>query len=389
MDAWIRLNVCLVSTIPMQAFDYQPRTRVIFGAGSLEDLGEAARSLGAARALVVSDPGIVATGYTGRAVELLEESGLKAFEFTEVEKDPTTRHVDAGLAAAQEHEIDLIVGLGGGSSIDCAKGINFLLTNGGEMADYRGIGKATKPMLPLIAVPTTAGTGSEVQSFALIADEKTRQKMACGDSKAAPAVAVLDPDLTLTQPPEVTAVTGIDAITHAVETWVTKKRNPVSELFSRQAWHLLSESLPVVLRDPDNRAARAGMLLGSHYAGAAIENSMLGAAHSCANPLTAHHDVTHGAAVGMMLPAVIRFNAREVGGLYTQLDGDAGGAEGLARTIEDLMRQAELPTRLSEYDILQEALPRLAEEASNQWTASFNPREVTARELLEIFQCVY
>ena len=389
MDAWIRLNVCLVSTIPMQAFDYQPRTRVIFGAGSLEDLGEAARSLGAARALVVSDPGIVATGYTGRAVELLEESGLKAFEFTEVEKDPTTRHVDAGLAAAQEHEIDLIVGLGGGSSIDCAKGINFLLTNGGEMADYRGIGKATKPMLPLIAVPTTAGTGSEVQSFALIADEKTRQKMACGDSKAAPAVAVLDPDLTLTQPPEVTAVTGIDAITHAVETWVTKKRNPVSELFSRQAWHLLSESLPVVLRDPDNRAARAGMLLGSHYAGAAIENSMLGAAHSCANPLTAHHDVTHGAAVGMMLPAVIRFNAREVGGLYTQLDGDAGGAEGLARTIEELMRQAELPTRLSEYDILQEALPRLAEEASNQWTASFNPREVTARELLEIFQCVY
>ena len=373
----------------MQAFDYQPRTRVIFGAGSLERLGEAARSLGGTRALVVSDPSIVATGYTGRAVELLEASGLNAFEFTEVEKDPTTRHVDAGLAAVQEHQSDLIVGLGGGSSIDCAKGINFLLTNGGKMADYWGVGKATKPMLPLIAIPTTAGTGSEVQSFALIADEKTRQKMACGDSKAAPAVAVLDPDLTLTQPPEVTAVTGIDAITHAVETWVTKKRNPVSELFSRQAWHLLSESFPVVLRDPDNRAARAGMLLGSHYAGAAIENSMLGAAHSCANPLTAHHDVTHGAAVGMMLPAVIRFNAREVGGLYTQLDGDLGGAEGLARTIEDLMQQAKLPTRLSEYDILQEALPRLAQEASNQWTASFNPREVTARELLEIFQCVY
>ena len=373
----------------MQAFDYQPRTRVFFGAGSLERLGEAARSLGGTRALVVSDPGIVATGYTRRAVELLEEGGLKAFEFSEVEKDPTTRHVDAGLAAAQEHEIDLIVGLGGGSSIDCAKGINFLLTNGGEMADYRGIGKATKPMLPLIAVPTTAGTGSEVQSFALIADEKTRQKMACGDSKAAPAVAVLDPDLTLTQPPEVTAVTGIDAITHAVETWVTKKRNPVSELFSRQAWHLLSESLPVVLRYPDDRAARASMLLGSHFAGAAIENSMLGAAHSCANPLTAHHGVTHGAAVGMMLPAVIRFNAREVDGLYTQLDGDVGGAEGMAQTIEDWMQQAELPTRLSEYDISQEALPRLAEEASNQWTASFNPREVTARELLEIFQCVY
>ena len=176
-----------------QAFDYQPRTRVIFGAGSLERLGEAARSLGGTRALVVSDPGIVATGYTGRAIELLKANGLKAFEFTEVEKDPTTRHVDAGVAAAQEHQIDLIVGLGGGSSIDCAKGMNFLLTNGGKMADYWGVGKATKPMLPLIAVPTTAGTGSEVQSFALIADEKTRQKMACGDSKAAPAVCCLGP----------------------------------------------------------------------------------------------------------------------------------------------------------------------------------------------------
>ena len=250
----------------MQAFDYQPRTRVIFGAGSLERLGEAAHSLGGTRALVVSDPRIMATGYTGRAVEGLEAAGLKAFGFTDVEKDPTTRHVDAGVAAAREHQIDLIVGLGGGSSMDCAKGINFLVTNGGRMADYWGIGKATKPMLPLIAVPTTAGTGSEAQSFALIANEKTRQKMACGDPKAAPAAAILDPDLTLTQPPDITAVTGIDAITHAVETWVTKKRNPVSELFSCQAWHLLSENFPVVLREPNNRAARAGMLLGSHYA---------------------------------------------------------------------------------------------------------------------------
>ena len=201
--------------------------------------------------------------------------------------------------------------------------------------------------------------------------------------------AILDPDLTLTQPSEITAVTGIDAVTHAVETWVTKKRNPVSELFSRRAWHLLSENFPVVLREPNNRAARAGMLLGSHYAGAAIENSMLGAAHSCANPLTAHHGVTHGAAVGLMLPAVIRFNAGEVGGLYAQLDADLGGAEALAQTIEDWMRQAELPTRLSEYDISQEALPLLAEEAARQWTASFNPRQVTARQLLEIYQRVY
>ena len=373
----------------MQPFDYQPRTRVIFGAGSLDRLGEAAHSLGGTRALVVSDPGIAATGYTGRAVEGLEAAGLKAFGFTDVEKDPTTRHVDAGVAAAREHQIDLIVGLGGGSSMDCAKGINFLLTNGGKMADYWGVGKATKPMLPLIAVPTTAGTGSEVQSFALIANEETRQKMACGDPKAAPAVAILDPDLTLTQPSEITAVTGIDAITHAVETWVTKKRSPVSELFSRQAWHLLSENFPVVLREPNNRAARAGMLLGSHYAGAAIENSMLGAAHSCANPLNS--SPRRNTRSGGRHDASCRYSVQRSRGWWSlrKIGRGFGRSGRLGSNDRGLDAAGRASTRLSQYDISPEALPLLAEEASNQWTASFNPRQVTARELLEIYECVY
>lgn len=373
----------------MQSFDFQPGTRVIFGAGTLSQAGELARDLGGTRVLVVSDPGIVAAGHSERAVKSLESAGLSAFLFTGVEKDPTTRHVDAGLAFAKEHRVDLIVGLGGGSSMDCAKGVNFLLTNGGRMADYWGVGKAKKPMLPLIAIPTTAGTGSEAQSFALIADEKTHQKMACGDPKAAAAVAVLDPELTLTQPRLVTAVTGIDAVTHAIETWVTKKRNPISRIYSREAWQRLHQNFSRVMKTPENIEARAEMLLGAHFAGAAIENSMLGAAHSCANPLTAHYGVTHGAAVGLMLPAVIEFNARLAGDLYAGLVHSSDGAGMLARTVQSMLEEAGLPTRLSKYDIPETALPNLAEEAGRQWTANFNPRPVTAKELLGIYQCVY
>ncbi len=207
--------------------------------------------------------------------------------------------------------VDLIVGLGGGSSMDCAKGVNFLLTNGGRMEDYWGVGKATKPMLPMIAVPTTAGTGSEAQSFALIAQAESHMKMACGDKKAACRIAILDPELTVSMPASVTAATGIDAISHAVETFVCNRRNAISQLFSRQAWRLISHGFPRVLADPTDLDARGAMLLGAHLAGAAIENSMLGAAHSMANPLSAHFDTTHGVAIGVLLPHVIRLMAQK------------------------------------------------------------------------------
>jgi alcohol dehydrogenase len=373
----------------MIPFDFQPRTRVIFGPGRLAEAGEAARQLGGTRVLVVSDPDIVAVGYPRRAISILEAAGLDAFLFSAFEHDPTTEHVEAGVGFARERGIDFLIGLGGGSSIDCAKGINFLLTNGGKMADYWGVGKAQKPMLPLIAIPTTAGTGSEAQSFALIADQGTHQKMACGDPKAAAAVAILDPELTLTQPASVTAVTAIDAVSHALETWVTKKRNPVSKLFSREAWRRLSANFERVLRSPEDVEARSEMLLGAHFAGAAIENSMLGAAHACANPLTAHYGVVHGAAVGLMLPAVIRFNNEAVGNLYNELAVSSNGAVGLVEKVDAMLQAAGVARRASHYDIPESALPGLADEAARQWTANFNPRPVGAKELLEIYQHVY
>ena len=324
-------------------------------------------------------------------------AGLEVVVFDDVHSEPTTADVERGLAVARSENIDLIVGFGGGSSMDCAKGINFLLTNGGRMEDYWGVGKATKPMFPLIAVPTTAGTGSEAQSFAIIASSTSHMKMACGDKKAAARIAILDPELSLTMPPAVTAATGIDAISHAVEAHVTKARTAMSQLFSRQAWQLLSRGFPQVLTRAGEGTleARGDMLLGAHLAGAAIENSMLGATHSLANPLSAHFGVTHGVAVGLMLPHVIRFNAAVVGPLYGELASDAGlcskddpraGAI-LAEHIFRLFASAGLPTSLSACKVNHDLIPMMAAEAAAQWTAKFNPRSVDVACLQELYKC--
>ena len=383
-----------VPAASLPAFDYFPLTRVVFGAGVLNRLGETARELGGSRVLLVTDPGLKAAGHPQRAIASLRAAGLEVFVFVGVEENPTTKHVQAGLNFAKQHRIDFITAVGGGSSMDCAKGVNFLLTNGGAMADYKGFNRATKPMLPSIGVPTTSGTGSEGQSFALIADEKTHLKMACGDRKAAFRVSILDPEVTVSQPAHVSAVTGIDAVSHALESYVTTRRNPLSQMFAREAWRLLEANFETVLKHPADLEARGAMQLGAHYAGVAIENSMLGVAHSCANPLTAHYGLTHGIAVGILLPHVVRFNAAAVGALYTDLvhhvgrvNGDqSAAAEMLAGRLTELMRAANLPTTLSACGVSPGIFAVLAEEASQQWTARFNPRPVTETDLFQLYE---
>ncbi len=367
----------------LKSFDHQPRTRIVFGNGSVSRIGGLARELGAKRVLVVTDAGIVKAGHIARAVSALNDAGLQAGVFDRVMENPDTRVVDDCVAAAREFQADLIIGLGGGSSMDTAKGCNFILTNGGRMQDYWGVGKATKPMLPLIAVPTTAGTGSECQSFALISDEVTHVKMACGDPKCAPRIALLDPELTVSMPRIVTVLTGIDAIAHAVETSVSKNRNAISVMYSREAFRLLIEGFERVLRDPKDIEARGFMLLGAAFAGTAIENSMLGSAHSCANPLTANYHIVHGHAVGLMLPHVIHFNSALVDAAleYQNLfNGD------LAARISSLVIEAGLPTTLGACGIDREKISMLAKEAASQWTAKFNPREVTEADFVRLYE---
>ena len=382
----------------LAGFESPSSTRLVFGCGAVSKIGRFTKELGGSKVLVVTDSGIVQAGHASRVSEALKADGIAVEIYDQVRENPTTLDVARCVEVARSQEVDFLIGLGGGSSMDTAKGCNFILTNGGEMKDYWGIGKATQPMLPLIAVPTTAGTGSECQSFALIADEETHQKMACGDVKAAAKIALLDPELTLSQPRRVTACTGVDALAHAVESAVTKKRTPISHLYSREAFRLMVDAFPKVLADGNDLAARGAMLLGASLAGVAIENSMLGAAHSAANPLTAHYDVIHGQAVGLMLPHVVAFNAAEVdarriyaelaatGGLVESWSDQDAAVASLVGYLKQILGTAGLSSDLSSWEIDDSQIGRLADEAANQWTAGFNPRAVGAADFETLYR---
>ncbi|MCY2970713.1 MAG: iron-containing alcohol dehydrogenase [Planctomycetota bacterium] len=376
------------------SFDFSPLNRVIFSPGCSAHAGALVRELGGSRVLLVSDPGLKKAGHSQLVFSSLQKEGHSVFLFDGVEENPEETHVIKGRDFAQLHNIDFIVALGGGSSMDCAKGINFLLTNGGKMSDYKGVGLAKKPMLPSIGIPTTSGTGSEAQSFALITDSSTHLKMACGDKKAAFKICLLDPELTLSQPHMVTAATGIDAISHALESYVSIKKNTISQTFARQAWGMLVDNFPTVLQSPLDINARGAMQLGAHFAGVSIENSMLGICHSCANPLTAHYGIPHGIAIGILLPHVLRFNSNHVGNCYQTLVKDIGRSTNsladsgdiLADIITSFLALAGIPKNLHDCGVSHGILEVLAEEASEQWTAKFNPRPVQEKDLLEIYQ---
>jgi len=379
----------------MVSFDCQPRTRVVFGEGTVRRLGELGRDLGLRRALLVADTGIRDAGYVDEAIGQLRTASIDTMVFDAFGQNPDSVMVEAGRAFAAPLRVDSIIGVGGGSSLDCAKAINFLLTNGGVISDYRGYGKASRPLLPMIAVPTTAGTGSEAQSYAVISDAATHMKMACGDPSAAVRIAILDPELTRTAPARVTAAAGFDAIAHAVETAVTTRRTSLSQMYSHHAWRLLAPAFKRVLEAPADVETRSAMQLGAYFAGAAIEQSMLGAAHACANPLTARYDITHGLALAMILPHVVRWNAVVAMDQYAALLRSAGraangnAAQDLALELEALAATAGIGKRLRDGGVQEEALPELAAQAAQQWTGTFNPRPLDAAGALEIYRAAF
>lgn len=392
----------------MQEFDYQLRPRILFGPGAIERLGTLAEEFKGKRVLVVSDPGVVNAGIYDVGRNSLARSGFEVLGFHDLKENPTTAHVEHGLQVAQTFQPNLIVGLGGGSSMDCAKGINFVYSCGGQMRDYWGVGKATSEMLPMIAVPTTSGTGSETQSFALISDAETHVKMACGDPKAACRIAILDPSLTVTQPSMVTALTGIDALTHALETFVCNRATPMSACFSREAWQLLSNAFTKVLDSPEDLESRGQMQLGACFAGMAIEASMLGVAHALANPLTAILGVPHGQAVGLMMPHVVRFNSpvaeKQYNELFrllepeqTEISNETSAADRIASLFQHWLARAGLATSLTQLpqwpaplkedaNAVDAMIGSLAASAVKQWTATFNPRVATELDMQSLYR---
>ena len=382
-----------LATLPA-LIDWQPRTRLIFGPGVVARAGALAAELGLHDVLLVCDEGIVRSGHADTVQELLERERLCVTRFSEFSENPDGDQAAAAAETITSCCIKGIVAIGGGSSLDCAKGANFLQADGGQIADFRGYGKVRGTMLPMIGIPTTAGTGSDAQSYAVLSDARTHVKMACGDPGAAFRIALLDPVLTCSQPPGVTASSGYDALSHAVEAFVTTARTPLSQTFAREAWRLIRGQFGRVLREPDHIEARGAMLLGSHLAGLAIEHSMLGAAHACANPLTAQFDVTHGIAVSLMLPHVVRWNAEAVGPLYADLlDGTASpdplAGERLAGELEQVAASCGFPSSLTAAGVREDALPALAEAAAAQWTGGFNPRPLTRDSALALYRAAF
>lgn len=366
----------------MIGFSFHCRTRIEFGPGCVARAGEFASSLGGRRVMLVTDPGLVAAGHAQRVQDILIDHAESVTVFSDVHENPSTDDVARAVHACSQIKPDLLVALGGGSTIDTAKAANLVHCNGGAIADYVGDGKATHALLPLIAIPTTAGTGSEVQRFALVSDAATHRKLACGDVKATPAVAMLDPQLTHSCPRMVTIYAGIDALSHAMETAVTRTRHAMSLMCSHAAARRLVRSLPRVLDHPDDCGARADVLLGATWAGLAIEHSMLGAAHACANPLTARFGVVHGHAVGIMLPHVMRFNAADAALAEAYA---AAGVGDVHRVVDDLLGKTGLALRLRDLGVTDADVPALAADAALQWTGRHNPRPLTPDDIADLY----
>ena len=366
----------------MHPTDAHPSPRILFGAGRLAELPDCLASLGSKHALIVTDPGIVAAGHVARATAFLTAAGIPATVFEGSHTNPTESDIEACRDFAKTINPDVLIGLGGGSSMDTAKGCNFLLHNPGRMADYKGYGLARNAMLPFIAIPTTAGTGSECQSFAIVSSDGTHEKMACGDPKALAHTAILDPELTASQPQSVATLTALDALSHALESAVCTKRNAISSAFSTESFQLISTAIRDVLTGTADLETRGRMLHGAALAGCAIENSMLGAAHATANPLTARFNVPPGLAVTIMLPHVILLNQSdpEIAAIYQGLarDLDAPLIDWLEKTIS----LADLPKP----EIPISAIPELADAATHQWTSRFNPVRLDHALLTTLYQ---
>jgi alcohol dehydrogenase len=380
--------------------------RLIAGANASAQVGEVARELGRRRVLLISDPGVVRAGHVSSVERSLTQQGLAVFVFSDTRENPTTIDVQRCLQFCQSSSTSnlsdvMFVAVGGGSAIDTAKGANFLLTNGGAMRDYQGKNKASVPLLPMIAIPTTAGTGSECQSAAVIADALSHEKFACLDPSALPCVAILDPLLTLSMPPRVTACTGIDALVHAIETSVTTARTPASIAHAHRAAALLFGNLGKVFDKPDDIDARAAVQLGAATAGMAIELSMLGAAHAAANPLTAKLNLAHGHAVGLMLPHVIRFNAADeataanyadlalAAGLVATSVSHPAAVASLLNAFAVMMSRSGLPTSLRSMGVDRSLLTPLSADAALQWTARFNPRPITTNDFARLYESAW
>ncbi|UTT49936.1 iron-containing alcohol dehydrogenase [Rhodococcus gordoniae] len=372
------------------------------GGGAVAEIGKVVAGLGLARPLVVTDKFLVGTGAVDRMVAQLDAAGLHPAVFADTVPDPTTASLDAGVAAVAEHDADCVIGFGGGSPMDTAKALGLLVRQGGHMRDYKAPRDNTGPALPVIAVPTTAGSGSEATQFTVISDSETDEKMLCPGLAFLPVAAIVDYRLTMTMPPRLTADTGVDALTHAIEAYVSRKANPFSDGLALVAIGTIGRVLRRVYADGQDAAAREQMMLAATQAGIAFSNSSVALVHGMSRPIGAHFHVAHGLSNAMLFPAVTEFSVDAAESRYadcaralgaTSADAsDATAAADLLVALKELCRDVEVPTPKS-YGIdrrtWDERVPVMAEQALASGSPNNNPRIPTADEIRELYARIY
>lgn len=381
------------------AYQFQTPTKIISGIGSTAEIIKELNDLHAKKVLLITDPGLVQAGVAQQVVEMLKQAAVEVEIFDAVEPDPSIQVATKAAEMAKNVKANVLIALGGGSAIDTAKSAALLVTNGGYLKDYAGVNKVVKPILPLIAVPTTAGTGSEVTIFAVMSDPEKQEKFTISSALIAPAVAVLDPLLTLKLPPSVTAFTGMDALTHAIEAFTSSIAQPATDALALSAIKLVLKHLPVAVGRGDNIKARDGMLQASLLAGIAFNNAFLGLAHAIASPLGGHFHVPHGLANAVMLPYVMEYNLptavrryAEIGralGLQAVGDTPRAVAEKTVAAITQLARDINIPEKLSNIGAKEELLPLVARDALKSIQLKFNVRNASEKEILVLLQKAY
>ncbi|BDH57568.1 iron-containing alcohol dehydrogenase [Tsukamurella sp. PLM1] len=374
--------------------------RLAVGGGALADTGRLVRDLGYSRPVVVTDAFLQRQGTADRLVAALTEAGCTVAVFDGTVPDPTTDSLVPGLDVVRGHDADCVIGLGGGSPLDTAKALAVLAAGGGTMRDYKAPTVTTGPALPVIAVPTTAGSGSEATQFSIITDSASDEKMLCPGPAFLPVAAVVDYELTLSMPARLTADTGVDALTHAIEAYVSRKANPFADGFALTAIRTISATLRRVYADGADRAAREAMMLAATQAGVAFSNSSVALVHGMSRPIGAHFHVAHGLSNAMLLPAVMQFSVDSAPARYADCarayglsgDSDAALAQGLVTAIEQLCVDLAVPTP-SAYGIdrarWDELSPLMAEQALASGSPGNNPRVPDAAEIVELYAEVY
>ncbi|HGH8118419.1 L-threonine dehydrogenase [Vibrio cholerae] len=367
----------------------------LMGAGCLKDAADAIQSKGFKRGLIVTDVILNKIGVVKKVQTLLNQRSVQSVVFDGTKPNPTIRNVNDGLALLEEHDCDFVISLGGGSPHDCAKGIALLATNGGTISDYEGVDRSTKSMLPLVAINTTAGTASEMTRFCIITDEERHIKMAIVDKHTTPLISVNDPELMLAKPASLTAATGMDALTHAVEAYVSIAATPITDAVAIKAIELIQANLRTAVSNGDDIHAREQMAYAQFMAGMAFNNASLGYVHAMAHQLGGFYDLPHGVCNAVLLPHVQRYNAqvcperlrdvaKAMGVDVSAMTAEQGAAAAI-EAIQQLSKDVGIPAGLRELGAQEQDIPTLADNALKDACGFTNPKQATHAEISAIF----